>query len=267
MTNYSDIIDYSDVPYLQEILNFLPVNPEDEEDVISYIQNVTNLIAVNYKYDQYQFAYFGVHLLYMTYIYSTSWKISQITPERYKDVIVFARSYTGREKELKIEDADSIFAYSLIPEKDIAKLFKIIGLDKSQISNVNELVDIRNEMAHASGKFEILTEDGFDAKTKNILISTSSIHKCMFQQIRTWYSQVLLSFCAGEYGDDYKDPNDFITEQLIQSFKLSVSELVVCKEMSISTLVTQHRGYEDKLKKFKKAVEKYCDDMGYSDLS
>ena len=56
-----DISDYTDVPYLQEILNFLPVNPDDEEDVLDYVQNITSLIAVNYKYGQYQFAYFGVH--------------------------------------------------------------------------------------------------------------------------------------------------------------------------------------------------------------
>ena len=109
----SDVVDYAEVPYLQEILNYLPIDPADEEDVINYIQNITNLIAVNYKYGQYQFAYFGLHLLYMTYIYCTAWKIGQIEPERYKDAIVFARPYNGRERDLKIEDADSIFAYSL----------------------------------------------------------------------------------------------------------------------------------------------------------
>ncbi|MDD3034688.1 MAG: hypothetical protein PHT25_08845, partial [Bacteroidales bacterium] len=40
--------------------------------------------------------------------------------------------------------------------KDIAKLFKIIELDNSQISMVGNLVDTRNEMAHASGIIEIL---------------------------------------------------------------------------------------------------------------
>lgn len=126
MSKVSDVVDYTEVPYLQEILNYLPIDPADEEDVNNYIQNITNLIAVNYKYGQYQFAYFGLHLLYMTYIYCTAWKIGQIEPERYKDAIVFARPYNGRERDLKIEDADSIFAYSLIPEKDIARLFKII---------------------------------------------------------------------------------------------------------------------------------------------
>ena len=46
----TDAVDYTEVPYLQEILNFLPINPDDEEDVVSYIGNITNLIAVNFKY-------------------------------------------------------------------------------------------------------------------------------------------------------------------------------------------------------------------------
>lgn len=258
----SDTVDYADVPYLQEILNFLPINPDDEEDVINYIQNITNLVAVNYKYGQYQFAYFGIHLLYMTYIYCTAWKIGQIEPQRYNDAIVFARSYSGREKDLKIEDADSIFAYSLIPEKDIAKLFKIIELDKSQISAVGDLVDTRNDMAHASGRFEILNEESFDAKVSSVLTSMNCIHRCMDKQIRIWYSQVLLSFCKGEYSD-YDNPKDFIIEQMIQGFKLSVKEVLTCNEMSISTLITEHCGYQAKLKAFKKVVTEYCQDMGY----
>ena len=261
----SDVVDYTEVPYLQEILNYLPIDPADEEDVINYIQNITNLIAVNYKYGQYQFAYFGLHLLYMTFIYCTAWKIGQIEPVRYKDAIVFARSYNGRERDLKIEDADSIFSYSLIPEKDIARLFKIIELDRSQISAVGDLVDTRNEMAHASGKFEILTEDGFDAKANSVLASMSCIHRCMDKPIRKWFSEVLLSFCQGEY-DGYDNPKDVISEQMIQSFKLSVNELLVCNEMSVSSLITAHRGYQTKLKNFKKAVSDHCQKWGTYNL-
>lgn len=257
-----ETVDYAEVPYLQEILNFLPINPDDEEDIISYVQNIATLIAVNYKHGQYQFAYFGLHLMYMTYIYCSAWKIGQIEPERYKDAIIFARPYSGREKDLKIEDAESIFAYSLMSEKDIAKLFKIIGLDKSHISIVSDLVDARNDMAHASGKFEILTEDSFDSKASNILVSINTIHRCMKESIRKWYGQVLLSFCAGEY-EGYTDPKDIIAEKMIQSFKLSVNELLICNEMSVSGLITAHRGYQTKLKNFKKTVTDYCQEAGY----
>lgn len=259
----SDNVDFTEVPHLQDILSFLPINPDDEEDIVNYIQNITNLIAVNYKYEQYQFAYFGVHLLYMTYIYCTAWKISQIEPERYRDAIIFARSYSGREKDFKIEDASSVFVYSLMPEKDIAKLFKIIELDNSQISFVSELVDTRNEMAHASGKFKILTEDSYDVQANSVVTSIKNVHRGMIPLIRKWYGQVLLSFCKGEY-EGYDEPKDFITEQMIQSFKLSTNELLICKEMSVKGLIVEHQEYEAKLKRFKKDIAEYCQERGYS---
>ena len=258
----SDVVDYTEVPYLQEILNYLPINPADEEDVINYIQNVTNLIAVNYKYEQYQFAYFGIHLLYMTYIYCTAWKISQIEPDRYKDAIIYARPYSGREKEFKIEEPESVFSYSLMPESDIAKIFRIINLDNSQITNVSEYVKTRNEMAHASGKFEIPNEESFDTKVHTLCISIRNIHNKMDACIRKWYGQVLLSYCRGEY-EGYDNPKDVILEQMIQSFKLSVNELLICNEMSVRTLITDYKGYQDNLKDFKKVMADHCQEMGY----
>ena len=260
--NMSDAADYAEVPYLQEILDHLPVEPYDEEDVVNYIQNITDVIVINYKYDQYQIAYFGVHLLYMTYIYCTAWKISQIEPDRYKDAIVFARAYSGRENDLRIEEANSVFAYSLMPEKDIAKLFSIINLDKSQISFVSYLVDTRNEMAHASGKFAILSEDDFDVKVNSVITSMRNIHRCLDPLIRRWYEQVLITFCAGGY-EGYDNPNDVISELMIQSFKLSMNELLVCNKMSLRSIVTRHRDYKEKLKDFKKAMQMCCKERGY----
>lgn len=255
-------LNYVDVPYLQDILAYLPIQPDDEEDIIYYINNITNVIAVNYNYEQYQFAYFGIHLLFMTYVYCTAWKIAQIEVDRYKDAIVFARPYNGRERDFKIEDADSIFVYSLMPEKDISKLFKIIDLDNSQISGISDLVDTRNDMAHASGKFCILNEEGFEVKVNSIFTSIKNIHKHMYHPIRNWYEKVLLSFCKGEF-EGYDAPKDIIVEQMIQSFKLSVNELLICNEMSVSDLISAHTEYKDKLKSFKEEIKKYCDESGY----
>lgn len=151
---------------------------------------------------------------------------------------------------------------SYFKEKEIAKLFTVIELDKSQISTVSNLVDTRNEMAHASGKFDILTEEIFEAKANSILNSMKNIHKCMDKPIRKWYGQVLLSFCKGEF-DGYDDPKDVIIEQMIQTFKLSTNELLICNEMSINGLITEHRGYQTKLRDFKKSVSDHCLEMGY----
>lgn len=40
-------IDYTEIPYLQEILNYLPINPNDEEDINSYINNIRNVLKIN----------------------------------------------------------------------------------------------------------------------------------------------------------------------------------------------------------------------------
>ena len=39
--------------------------------------------------------------------------------------------------------------------------------------------------------------------------------------------------------------------------------MLVCNEMSVSGLITQHRGYQTKLKHFKKTIADYCQEMGY----
>ncbi len=258
----SELIDYTEVPCLQEILNFLPINPDDKEDVVNYIQNIQNVIVVKYKNDQYQFAYFGIHLLFMTYIYCTAWKISQIEPERYKDAIIFARAYSGRERDLDIEDVSSVFAYRLLPETEIIKLFKIIDLDVSHMNDVKETVKIRNDMAHASGNFIIKTEESFDLKATRVLNLMKAVDKRMYRPVRKWYEQVLLRFCRGEY-EEYTDPKDIIYEKMILDFKLSVNELLVCEQMSVKYLINERRNDKDKLRAFEKAITDHCVNMGY----
>jgi hypothetical protein len=148
VSSLDESINYTSVPHLEEILDYLPISAVDKEDVSLYVQNITNLILVNYRYEQYQFAYFGLHLLYMTYIYFTVWKISKVIPDRYRDATIFARAYNSRG--LDFLNIKSIFQYSLVPEKELPKIFRLIGLDGGQLGNISGLVDTRNDMAHAS---------------------------------------------------------------------------------------------------------------------
>ena len=257
-----DELDYSEIPYLQEILEYMPISPTDEEDVVAYVQNIANVIAVNYKYEQYQFAYMGVHLLYMTYIYCSIWKIGKINPERYSDAIIFARPYSGRERDIDLDNIGSIFNFSLMPEKEFAKVFKIIDLDKSQITNVGGLVDIRNDMAHASGKFEILTEDSFSNGVNSVINSIRNIHNCMNNQVRLWFTVLLSDYCTNKLSE-YDNVEDIINEQMVQGFKLSINEMLICKEMSMKPLIEKFPHSKDNLKTFKDATISYCENMGY----
>ena len=84
-------------------------------------------------------------------------------------MVVFAKPFNG--KTLDFCNIESIFQYCFVPEKELPKIFKLIDLDKAQIGNIIGLVDTRNDMAHASGKIEILTEDNFDIKANAMYIS------------------------------------------------------------------------------------------------
>jgi hypothetical protein len=255
-----DTIEFAEVPHLKEILNYLPISAADKEDVSRYLQNITNLVTVNYKYEQYQFAYFGLHLLYMTYIYFTVWKISKVIPKRCEDATVFARAYNGRAFNLL--NVESIFEYSLVPEKELPKIFSLIGLDGGQIGTISGLVDVRNDMAHATGKFEIPNDMEFESKANSICVSMRNIHKCMANQIKAWYQDILLKYCSGKF-EVYTDINDFIFEQMIQNFNLSVNELFACNEMSIREFASANPMITNKLKSFKESLRFYCENHEY----
>lgn len=267
MINLNETLIIGEVPCLGEIQKYLPIDPIDEEDVNGYISNILSLININYKYSQYQFAYFGVHLLYMTYIYCSVWKISKFNPERYRDSTLFARVYSG--KDMDFQNIKSIFQYSYVPEKDVAKFFSIIDLDDAQIGKVETLVNKRNNMAHASGKFELLTEEEFKFGISSIHSSMKNIHKCMDKQIRELYYQIIIDYAKGIYDNDYSEIRDIIYFEIVQNYNLSINEILICKEASIRKYIDNYKEYgiideqKERLTEFKEVMEKFCDENGY----
>ena len=261
MSSLAETIDFTDVPYLKDLLSYLPIDAMDKEDVNTYLKNITDSILINYGNEQYQFAYFGLHLLYMTYIYFSVRKISLILPDRYKDAVVFAKPYRGQE--IDFNNIKSTFDYSLVAEKELPNILKIIDLDDGQIGKIGGLVDNRNEMAHANGRFKILNEDAFFTAANGILDSVKNIHKRMDGLIRIWFKDFLLQYCDNKF-DDYNDINDIITEQMIQGFNLSIQELLVCNEMSIRQIISEKPEFKDSLNKFKTTLKVYSERQGYS---
>ena len=78
---------------MQEMLSHLPINPEDEEDIVNYIKNITNLIAINYKYGQYQFAYFGA----VSYTHLDVYKRQELDWLIYNDPLAYAELILNEE--------------------------------------------------------------------------------------------------------------------------------------------------------------------------
>ena len=263
MNSLSDAVDYSGVPYLEEILNYLPIDPDDGEKIVTYVGNLSKAINVNYQGAQYKFAYFGLHLLYMTYIYCSVWKISKSNPGRYNDAVILARPHD--KQKLNSNDIESIFDYSYMRETELPKIFKIVGLDNSQIGIIVGIVKIRNDIAHATGNnLTLKTNKNFNEEAKAICISMKNIHECMKVQIIELFKDFLLKYCHGKFTKEYSDDiENIISEQMIKKFYLSKNELLVCNEMILQKLPDDLLKFETKLDKFKQEFKTYCEDNGY----
>jgi hypothetical protein len=134
--------------------------------------------------------------------------------------------------------------------------------EKTIFGNIKGHVGNRNEMAHAKGRFTILNEDAFGTAASGIFNSIKNIHKCMDGQIRIWFKDFLLRYCAKEFAE-YDEISDIITEQMIQGFNLSAQELLVCSEMSVSRIIFKKPEFTSSLNEFKRRLRRYCKEQGY----
>jgi hypothetical protein len=217
---------------LYDILEYLPI---EDVEVSDYVSPLFNSALVTYEKEEYQFSYFAIHLIFMTYIYSTVWKIAQFHKDKYEHSLLFARPYNGTDINLK--EVTSIFHYSYLPEKDIFEFFALIGLDNGYIKNIKKLIDMRNEMAHATGKMQISSEIDFKNAFVEILKIIENIHKHLANTIRVWYRDELLFYAKNELDEDkFSSSSDYINENFINTYHFSIKELKVCKEFGLNKL-------------------------------
>lgn len=248
---------------IYELLEYLPI---EDVEVNDYISPLFNSASVTFEKEQYQFSYFAVHLIFMTYIYSTVWKIGQFHKTNYEHSLLFARPYNGSDINLK--EVKSVFEFSHLPEKDIFEFFALIGLDNGYIQSTKKLIDYRNEMAHATGKFQISSEDNYNNAIKDILNIMAKIHEKLSFTIRDWYREELLNYAKNGLSEQYSSSSDYINNIFISGYSFSQNELLICKEFGLSKLKNRDesglsRESIAKIVEFHESVkEKYAEKIG-----
>lgn len=236
--NINDLIE------LDEIARYLPI---DDIEINDYKDRVMTTININYKNGEFQTAYFAMHLLFMTYIYSLIWQINVCNNEKYNIATIFAKPYNG--KKLDFQKIESVFDFSLMSEKEIMNFLHLIDVDKSYIGILKKQVDKRDSMAHASGVYTILNIDMFNAEKNNIF---RIIEKCN----NDFCNNVLIyeySKCLNNYfeSDEGKKISDFVSEELISKYSLSKKQLEY-----IASLTLRRLDVDRKLKNLHERVRK-----------
>ena len=248
---------------IYEIFGYLPI---DDVEISDYVNPLLDSASVTLEKEQYQFSYFAVHLIFMTYIYSTVWKISQFHSDKYEHSLLFARPHNDCDVDFK--KMNSIFDYCYLPEKDIFEFFALIGLDKGYIKSTKQLINYRNEMAHATGKIQISSSDKYDDAIREILNVLAKINECFSLTIREWYNEELLHYAKNALDEQYSSPLDYINNLFVSELSFSQRELMVCRDFGLNKLKSRDESglSRDEIRRiveFHESVkEKYADVSG-----
>jgi len=239
-----------------QILDYLPI---DDLEVNDYVTPLFNSALVTFEKEEYQFSYFALHLIFMTNIYSSIWKIGQFYKERYHDSLLFARPYSGCEVNFK--DIKSVFEFSHLPEKDIFEFFSLIGVDNSYIKSIKGLIDTRNQMAHATGKIQISSVDNFNAAIKELISVLEHLQSKLNLTIRDWYKAELLNFAKNTLPENYPTVTDYINDVFLNVYGFSKKDISACNEFGLSkfsdrTLFSLEIDELNRIKEFHKSLKK-----------
>ena len=238
-----------------ELSNYLPLSfksPKEQE----YIEFLWDAVETNYTHGKYQFAFLAYHMLTMSFVYFNIWQIRQARPDDFaKDLIGF-----GKDNEKELLGATSPFAFSVVNERSILRLLKLIACDNSKIGTYVKLVGDRNDIAHSNGNIFYSTQAALDAKILEVLRVVDEIQIYSKPVIENAYDEFLLQNYDPEERE-YPDASDQIREVLIHGNYMSQRDIEICLGFDVETLA-DNEGIESIRELHKALVADYKKDDG-----
>lgn len=230
--------------FMLGIMNYFPI---DKIDIMSgtydpYLYDLQKTVADNYKNGNYQVSFFYSHLIFMSYVYYCVEKAYQLFPERMRDIYYPMNAYAGRRDKPDIENYASVYDFSKIPEKEIFKVFHIIGMEDDTIKRLSKYISDRDDFAHATGKGNI-SDETLAVDIKTIYTNMDALHSGFSSSLKKSYIALLLNLHDELYEYAIDVFYDFISDN-----SLSIKDLYYLCNLGIS-------GIRDENELFK---QKYC---------
>lgn len=218
-----------------ELGNYLPLSfksPKEQE----YIAFLWDAFETNYTHGKYQFAFLAYHMLTMSFVYFSIWKIKQTWPADFeKGLIGFARD------EKVLLEATSPFVFSTVQERTILRFLKLIACDNGKIGTYAKLVDDRNKSAHPNGNIFFSTPEALESKIAEIMRVVDEIEHHSAPLIQSCYARFLIENHESE-NREYRDPIDQIREILIHSNYMSAKDIEICTALDLAMLTNELLG-------------------------
>jgi len=231
-----------------KILDYLPYSYKSIQEE-EYINFLWDAFYANYEKEKYQFAFIGYHMLFMSFVYFSIWKIKI---HREKD---FAKALIGFNKdcEKNMMDASSPFTFSEINESNIFRFFKLIGCGNDKIGEFTRLVKDRNNIAHSNGNIFFNSQESLDEKINEVLQCTDKIQ----ENIKCITKNTFKDFLKNNWDNnnrEWPDDGDQIREILIKKNYFSKNYIAYCLSFDINLLSKEMKF--TKIKKIFKTFQK-----------
>lgn len=224
--------DSIDPTFLIELLYYFPIEKTNISagSYDQYLYDLEKTIIDNYSAGNYQVSFFYAHLVFMSYVYYCVDKAYQLEPRRMKDIYYPINAYNGRKDKPDIEHYSNIYDFSKIPEKEIFKVFYIMGMDDSTIGQLSNYISNRDDYAHATGKGNI-SEEVFQQNIRSI-IGNMDILRRLFQQ---YIKQLYIDFIKTNINIEYKNVEDAFND-FIYDNSLSIKDIEYLSHIGVKNL-------------------------------
>lgn len=205
-------IDYPE--FVDELLAFFPLDKVDWQAGIydQYLYDLQKTVVDNYEKGNYQVSYFYAHLIFMSYVYYCVEKAYLFQPERLKDIFYPLNAYRGKDSNKpSLDSYKSVYDFSLFPEKDIFKIFHVIGMEDALIKNFAQYINNRDDFAHATGQGNI-SIDSLRQNIRTISGNMESLFQVFQSYLKTIYVKYLFEHSNHLYRTIIDTIDDFISD-------------------------------------------------------
>lgn len=213
--------DENDITFLIELLYYFPIDKTyiSTGSYDQYLYDLEKAVIDNYESGNFQVSYFYAHLVFMSYVYYCVEKAYQIQPDRMKDIFYPINSYHGRDDKPDIENYSNVYEFSKIPEKDIFKVFHILGMDDPTIKTFSKYITSRDDFAHATGKGNI-SEEELVSNIRTISGNMATLHNLFRSNLEELYVKFILDRLECDFEVVNENYNDLVFDS-----ELSINDL------------------------------------------
>jgi len=205
------------------LADYLPVSYRSSSEE-AYIRFLWESFESNYESGKFEFACLAFHLLYMSFVSFSLWRIRNVREQDFRNALIGFQS----TKEVDLLKANTPFAfYEKMKEAEIFRFFKLLGCENHQVGEFSKFLKNRNQVAHPTGTVLFNDQKSIDAEIGKMLREVANIQNHMKPVVLDVYGQFLQE-SADIDARQYALPEQEIEINFIHQHYISRKDIEFC---------------------------------------